>query len=185
MLEMLMLYMSLIETEEEKVKFEKIYVQYRKLMYVCAKEILHSDHLAEDAVHEAFLKIAKYLDKIEFPCNKTKRFVVIVVENAAKDIYRKEKHRMHLDLEAIETSYHFPVIDGVEEMTDVEKAILKLPLTYRQIFQMKYAWGFPNKEIAQILNMKEGTLRQRIMRGKGILREILKEMEVYIDEEYR
>lgn len=71
MLEMLMLYMSLIETEEEKVKFEKIYVQYRKLMYVCAKEILRSDHLAEDAVHEAFLKIAKYLDKIEFPCNKT------------------------------------------------------------------------------------------------------------------
>lgn len=127
---MLMLYMSLIETEEEKIKFEKIYVQYRKLMYVCAKEILCSDHLAEDAVHEAFLKITKYLDKIEFPCNKTKRFVVIVVESVAKDIYRKEKRRMHLDLEEIEMSYHFPVIDGIEEMTDVEKAILKLPLTY-------------------------------------------------------
>lgn len=88
----MLLYLSLLDTEEEKSKFEQLYYQYRKLMYLCAREILKDDQLAEDAVHEAFIKLTKYVKKInEIKCNKTKRFIVIVVESAAKDIWRKEK----------------------------------------------------------------------------------------------
>ena len=87
---MLMMYLSLVETPEEKSKFEQLYHRYKKTMHFCAKQILQDDVLAEDAVHEAFLKLTKYLRKIDdVSCNKTKRFVVIVVESAAKDIYRR------------------------------------------------------------------------------------------------
>ncbi len=88
---MLVLYLSLLDGEDEG-KFERLYYKYRRLMFTCAKEILKDDVLAEDAVHEAFLRLTKYMKKIdEIECNKTFRFVVIVVESAAKDIYRKEK----------------------------------------------------------------------------------------------
>ncbi len=88
---MLVLYLSLLDGEDEG-KFERLYYKYRRLMFTCAKEILKDDMLAEDAVHEAFLRLTKYMKKIdEIECNKTFRFVVIVVESAAKDIYRKEK----------------------------------------------------------------------------------------------
>ena len=60
---MLMLYMSMLDTQEEKSKFEEIYIQYRKLMFVCAKSILKDDALAEDAVHNAFIKIIRHLQK--------------------------------------------------------------------------------------------------------------------------
>ena len=53
-------YLCLLDTEEEKSKFEELYNQYRKLMYLCAKEILRDEQLAEDAVHEAFLKPVSY-----------------------------------------------------------------------------------------------------------------------------
>ena len=82
----------------------------------------------------------------------------------------------------MEAQYNFPVQEITESLTDVEKAILQLPLAYRQIFQMKFAWGYPNKEIAEVLNIRAGTLRQRIFRGKEILRNLLEEMEVYVDE---
>ena len=103
-------------------------------------------------------------------------------KSAAKDIYRKEKRFRHIPWEDVEAQYNFPVQEITESLTDVEKAILKLPLAYRQIFQMKFAWGYPNKEIAEVLNIREGTLRQRVSRGKEILRNLLKEMEVYVDE---
>lgn len=179
---MLVLYLSLLDGEDEG-KFERLYYKYRRLMFTCAKEILKDDVLAEDAVHEAFLRLTKHMKGIdEVKCNKTLRFVVIVVESAAKDIYRKKKRFRHVPWEEAETQYSFPVQEITESLTDVEKAILKLPLTYRQIFQMKFAWGYPNKEIAEVLNIREGTLRQRISRGKEILRNLLEEMEVYVDE---
>ena len=88
---MLVLYLSLLDGEDEG-KFERLYYKYRRLMFTCAKEILKDDVLAEDAVHEAFLRLTKHMKGIdEVKCNKTLRFVVIVVESAAKDIYRKEK----------------------------------------------------------------------------------------------
>ncbi len=45
---------------------------------------------------------------------------------------------------------------------------------------MKYGFGYSNKEIADILKMREGTVRQRIARGKTLLQDILEEMEVHI-----
>lgn len=180
---MLMLYMSLIETQEERETFEKIYHKYRKLMHYCAKQILKDDKLAEDAVHDAFLKMIKFLDKIkEVECNKTKRFVIIIVENAAKDIYRKNIRKMEVSWEEIELTYQFPVATEMEKVSVVETSILELPLIYRQIFILKYAYGYSNKEISKILDVKEGTVRQRIARGKEKLYKNLQEKGVYIDE---
>lgn len=179
---MLMLYMSLVETPEEKDKFEELYYQYRALMHYCAKEILKDDGLAEDAVHNAFIKIIRFLDKIgDVKCNKTKRFVVIVVENSAKDIYRKRKHEMEVPWEEVEMTYQFPYKSDMGELSEVETAIMNLPLTYRQIFILKYAQGYSCKEIATLLNMKTGTVRQRIARGKECLYENLKKQGVCID----
>ena len=55
----------MIETEEDKVKFEQIYETYRDLMFRVASQILRNDHDAEDAVHQAFVSIIRVL--IKFP----------------------------------------------------------------------------------------------------------------------
>lgn len=178
----MLFYLSLLDTEEEKSRFEQLYYQYRKLMYLCAWEILRDEQLAEDAVHEAFMKLTKYLKKIdEIKCNKTKRFVVIVVESAAKDIWRKEKRNRHETWEEVEREYHFMAEANVSETTVIEEAILKLPFTYRQIFQLKYGWGYANREIADVLDMREGTVRQRLARGKKLLQELLEDVGVYVN----
>ena len=55
---------------------------------------------------------------------------------------------------------------------------MELPLTYREIFCMRYVWGYSNQEIGKILGIRQGALRQRIVRGKLLLQKILDEMEV-------
>ena len=60
----MLIYLQLIETEEDRSKFETIYLSYRDLMYHAAFGILRNVEDAEDAVHHAFVKIAEHMEKV-------------------------------------------------------------------------------------------------------------------------
>lgn len=80
----MLIYMMMLETPEEKSLFEQIYLEYRGLMFHVAYEILHNEQDAEDAVHQAFVKIAENIKKIDDPmCPKTHSYVVTIVEHQA------------------------------------------------------------------------------------------------------
>lgn len=73
----MLIYLSLIDGEEDKSKFEQLYLSYRHLMHHVALGILKDHHKAEDAVHEAFIRIEKNFFKIsEVSCSQTKGFVI-------------------------------------------------------------------------------------------------------------
>lgn len=85
----MLIYMMMLETPEEKSLFEQIYLEYRGLMFHVAYEILHNEQDAEDAVHQAFVKIAENIKKIDAPvCPKTHSYVVTIVEHQAIDQYK-------------------------------------------------------------------------------------------------
>ena len=55
----MLIYMMMIDSESDQSKFEQIYMKYKGLMFYVANDILHNEHDAEDAVHQAFIKIAE------------------------------------------------------------------------------------------------------------------------------
>ena len=56
---MLAFYLSLIDDEVSRSQFEEFYERYRHIMLHVALSVLHDRSLAEDAVHDAFLRIIK------------------------------------------------------------------------------------------------------------------------------
>ena len=57
-----------------------------------ANRIVRDQYLAEDIIHQAFLKIIDNLDKInEINCHKTKGYILVIVENLSIGFYRKRK----------------------------------------------------------------------------------------------
>ena len=96
----MIVYLQMIDTPEDRSKFEQIYLEYRGLMFHVANEILHNEQDAEDTVHQAFVNVAKNMEKIGVPnCPKTKGYVVTIVENKAIDLYRRRKRRQALELD--------------------------------------------------------------------------------------
>lgn len=168
---MLQFYLSLLNTEEEKNQFEQIYLTYRNLMFYVAKKFLNDDLLAEDAVHNAFIKIINHLEKLkDVSSNKTKGFMVIVVENTAKDIYNQQKNdKVSLDSSEMELAYdqtfEDKLIDKISVSDLVEKIEL-LPDTYRDVLMMRYIYELSYKEISKILKINEPTVRKRLERAK-------------------
>ncbi|MFU0800246.1 MAG: RNA polymerase sigma-70 factor, ECF subfamily [Xylanivirga thermophila] len=137
-------------------------------MFFLGNRILRDEYLAEDAIHQAFLRIIDNLDKIDkIDCHKTKGFVVIIVENIAIDFYRKRKREKTISFDEIE----FYIKDIKNEsnliINDVEEAILKLSINYSSVFRLKYSQGYSNREISEILKISEQNVRQRISRGKN------------------
>lgn len=95
----MLLYLQMLETPEEKSLFEQIYLEYRGLMYHVAYEILHNDQDAEDAVHQAFVKIVENIKKNDDPvCPKTHGYVITIVEHQAIDQYRKRQKNQTVEL---------------------------------------------------------------------------------------
>lgn len=174
---MLLFYLSLIETEEEKSKFEKLYYKYRKLMKYIALDILKEDWLAEDAVQEAFIRLTRHLNKIEeIDCHKTKSFIVIIIKSAAIDLLRTQvKHK----------SESFDLLNNISDTTnlpennlsvkEIIKSINKLPDTYKDILELKVYHGFSNKEISDILDISAGAVRKRLERARKELSKFLEE----------
>ncbi|MGL5711988.1 MAG: RNA polymerase sigma factor [Paraclostridium sp.] len=177
----MLIYLSLIDIEENKFKFEEIYNTYKKIMFYAANDILKDYAQAEDVVHTSFIKIINHLDKIdEIHCNKTKGFIVTIVKNTAIDEYRKNRREKE-KVEKVIDSQVLKENKEIEIMSDIEKAILELPDKYKNVFSLKYTQHLNDEEIANILNIKQATVRSRISRGKHKLKKTLEEMKVSIN----
>ena len=88
----MLVYFQMLETPEEKSKFEIIYRQNRDLMFWVANNILHHPQDAEDAVHQAFVKLAENIHKLGAPDDPaTRSYMLTVVENKAIDLYRRKQ----------------------------------------------------------------------------------------------
>lgn len=176
---MLQLYLALIDTEEDKKKFVIFYEQYRKLMFYIAKEILKEDQLSEDAVQEAFLRIAKNFFKInDVMDQETKAFAVIITRNVAIDIYNKEKKIIDInkylsDEIALDSGNIFSKV-SVEMLSDY---ILDLPENYRDVLYLNLIYGYQFNEISSLLAISAENVRKRAERGRRLLQEKIKKEE--------
>lgn len=154
----------------DRPKLERLYLEYRSVMFCAANEILHNEHEAEDAVQQAFIKIAENLDKVpDELSNKTKAFVVTIAENTAIDRYRKLKR--HGDCELCEEAC------GIEANSadELVSCILKLPARYRQFILLKYYHGYSTREIAKLLGMSSAAASKTAQRAKQRLEQLCRE----------
>lgn len=171
-----MLYSSIIDTPQEKRKFEQIYEEYRQTMYFTAYRILHDSYEAEDAVQNAFLRIIDNLEKIDLTNrHKTKGFVVIVVENATIDLYRKKKRENAVSYDELSTWSACAETSDLDSKMHVHSVLQRLPIQYKTVLLLKYSHGYNNPEISEILRISEENVRQRIVRAKKKLSQMLEQ----------
>lgn len=164
----MIIYLSTIDTPDERSKFEQVYIKYKDLMFYVANRILHNTYDAEDAVHQAFLAILKNLGKIyDVESQKTRAFVVVIVERKAIDLLRIRQR-------SSETALNDEVAQkAVPERLGLDEAIDLLPGHYRNVLTLKYVSGFSTGEISKMLGITSSGVSKLLFRAKEALKKIL------------
>lgn len=176
------LYMSFIDDESHRRLFEEIYQNYRKQMFYVARSVLGNDSDAEDVVHDVFLKIAKKhmprISKIENHADQ-RNYILKATKNTALDYWRKRRHeKAIIDAANEEKLKKYDDITD-DELTDkvcrdieykrIVEAIASLDEIYRDALYYHFVLEMSVPEIAELLDCKTSTMKQRLVRGKKLL----------------
>lgn len=168
---MLMLYLQMLKTPEEKVRFEEIYLKYRGVMFRVAEGILHNDQDAEDAVHNAFLRIIKKFSRFQnTPARDLAPLVAAVARNEAISFRRKKKDALPLE----EWDGFAETAESAGDYHALVEAFTRLPQTYRTVLEMKLL-GYSDGEIASKLGLSKTAVSTRVSRGRQFLRSIVEQ----------
>ena len=154
----------------------RLYRQYCEGMFCVAMRFLKNEDDAEDVLQEAFIKAFQKLDQYRGEVTFGAWLKRIVV-NKCLDYIRSAKMKYS---EIQENSLHivededWSVQEGIT-IDEIKAAMDQLPDKYRIVVQLFLMEGYDHQEISQILDLREPTCRTRLLRGKGFLKEILKE----------
>lgn len=169
---MLIFYLSLLETDLDRLFFTQIYALHERKMYAAANSVLHSPEKAEDALHDSFLKVIKHFDTCRtIPEDEMATWLITIVKRTALDIWKRESRSVNFD--DLSAPDLFVAVDHVEDSISYQELVEKiraLPDNYREILELKFVLEWSDKEIAETLGINSNTVRSRIMRGRELLR---------------
>lgn len=179
---MLVFYLSLIDDESQRIKFEEIYLAYRKQMILLANSLLHNDADAEDVVHDVFFRIAtrhmKFIQGLSDP-EDVRNYLLKAAKNTALNEL-KRKSRSNVSIESLSDGN----FDATPELTDdsfietlcakaeyekVLQALLSMDEPYRDIMYYHFVMDISVPEAAKQLGRNPSTAKKQLVRGKKIL----------------
>ena len=155
-----------------------LYRQYGRLAFTIAIRILGREDLAEDVVQEAFLRVWRYADRFDARKASFVTWFSRLVRNLCIDILRKKEPLRGAG--PIDDVAHFlahndrieaPVLDRII----IREAFLHLPAEQSRVLEMAYFQGLSHREISQLLEIPEGTVKSRMRLGLKKMRDQLHE----------
>ncbi len=174
--------------EERQDFFEREVMQHLDALYRTALRMTRNPQDAEDLVQETSLRAFRFLDKFQ-PGTNLRAWLFKILTNTYINRYRKASNEPrvdsiddteefalynHLDTEAASRggSVEAQVLDRFAE-DDIKRAIEALPPQYRITVLLADVEGFSYNDIAEITNVKKGTVMSRLFRGRRLLQKVL------------
>jgi RNA polymerase sigma factor (sigma-70 family) len=127
-----------------------------------AHAITGSNQVAEDLVHDAYLRWAERSD-----LTNPGGYLRTVVVNLARDVLRRRKVAERIRAER-------PVQLGEPVLDETWSIVRSLPERYRTALALRFYEDLPEREIAELMGVRPGTVKSLIHRG---LDKVRKELE--------
>lgn len=134
--------------------------------------------LADDLVQETMLKAWNARDRFE-PGTSMKAWTFVILRNAYLTEMRRNRFRGDYDETVAERILTAPA--GQEDplhLSDMYRALLRLPPERREALLLVGAGGFSYEEAAEICGCAIGTIKSRVGRARAALSSMLEEGDV-------
>ena len=153
--------------------FESIYDKYATDVLRVSYFYLGDRQKAEDVCQDVFVRLITNAPVLQE--GREKAWLLKVALNRCRDLWRGAwVKRVVLGSPAFEL---IPAPDEMEKLADQQElmsAIHQLPASFREVILLHYYQGYGITEIAEMMDLPEGTISSRLSRGRKKLEDILK-----------
>ncbi len=152
--------------------FENLYLDLEKPLYNTVYRWVWQEDEAMDLVQEAFVKLWASREKVR--PNDAKAYVFRIAQNLAANRLRARKLWKWTGLEGLisNRSQDQALLENEQEKV-VRKAVESLPVKIRKVVVLNRFAEMSYREIADLLNIPEGTVGSRYHKGVQILERML------------
>lgn len=146
-----------------RVAFDTLYRRYfAKLLYFIRQSLKIGEEDAKDVLHDLFMKLIDNKHKF----SSDKKFSVWIYTIASNHCKNCIKRKVIENKANKEIALTYDLLSSPFEKNDnlgvIKTAIAELSPKHKQVFLLKYNYGFSIKEVAGILNISEGTVKSRL-----------------------
>lgn len=164
----------------EKEQFIECMMEVEETMFHLALSILHQEQDCSDAVQEAILKAYVKLDTLKNPAY-FKTWIIRILINECYTLLRRQKRQLPMEQDLIAESLADTRIDfGAyvkEEYLDLYQAINSLKEQDKLCVLLFYMEDYSIREVSQILQIPEGTVKSRLRKARMQLKDMLEEVQ--------
>lgn len=166
------------ELVERCVKGERtaqydLYRMYSKGMFNICLRMMNNSMEAEDVLQESFVDVYKKLHTFKYQSTPGAWIKRIVVNNCINKIRKRKLILEDIDEGRFLVEEEREVADHSLEVSNIKKAMSKLPDGYRVIFSLYAIEGYDHQEIGQIMNISESTSKSQYSRAKKKIRSLI------------
>jgi RNA polymerase sigma factor (sigma-70 family) len=169
---------AMTQTEWETPSWEDVVAQHSARVYRLAYRLTGNRHDAEDLTQEVFVRVFRSLHS--YTPGTFEGWLHRITTNLFLD-HARRKARIRFDALAEDAETRMPgrvaapddQVLGALFDDDVETALAELPPDFRAAVVLCDIEGLTYEEIADVLELKLGTVRSRIHRGRSMLRKAL------------
>jgi RNA polymerase sigma-70 factor (ECF subfamily) len=154
---------KLLNANHKDEAFKQLLNDYQERLYWHIRKIVITHENADDVLQNTFLRVYKSLPNFKQK-STLHTWMYRIAYNESLRYIEANKKKNHSSLNDINNYYLNNLVedeyfDGNEIQLKLHKILSKLPEKQRQIFQMKYFDDLKFREISEILEIKEGTIK--------------------------
>ncbi|HRR25701.1 MAG TPA: sigma-70 family RNA polymerase sigma factor [Acidobacteriota bacterium] len=171
-------------TKGDPHAWESLVRNYSGKLLNMAYRYLGSYPVAEEVTQDVFVKIYQNLGNFNPRSGSFQNWVMRVGRNLIIDYYRAHKREKSVagsdELEALDFGPNhqqptpFENVDRQEQIALVRRGLSRLSLELREAVILRDLQGYSYQEIAELLQIPEGTVKSRINRGRIELARVLR-----------
>lgn len=158
-----------------------LYDRHATLIYSVLMKKLGEPEEAQDILHDVFFKLHTKASKYDPTLGKPSAWLLTMARNTATDkLRRRATHQRYVNKAVHEVPQSMPSHQGPyqDEKDTLNQLLNKLPADQKTTLQLAFYGGFSHQEISDQLSQPLGTIKARIRRGLGKLRECLQGREL-------
>ena len=153
-----------------------LYGQFRSIWFTICLRYLREEQDAMDALQNGLVKIYSNLSSFDEQKGNFRNWSCRIVVNECLMLLRKNKADVFVSTGTIVDNSHAAPASALSEIgaREIVGLIQNLPDGYRTVFNLYAIEGYSHKEIADQLNITEGTSKSQLFKARQILQQHVK-----------